>query len=104
MRFDVRVRVWLKPSVFDPQGHAVERALATLGYEGVGRVRIGKYMEMSVEASSEAEADAMVREICDRVLCNPVMETYAYELRLAGPDAAGGGGDGLAKPAGVGQS
>lgn len=76
----VEVRVWLKPSVFDPQGNAVEHALTGLGYEGVDRVRIGKYMEMTVEAQNEAEANDKVKAICDNVLCNPVMETYAYSI------------------------
>lgn len=79
-KWTVQVRVWLKPSVFDPQGSAVEHSLATLGHKGVGNVRIGKYMELVVEADDQALAEAQVKEICDTVLCNPVMETYAFSL------------------------
>jgi len=78
--WQVQVRVWLKPSVFDPQGSAVEQTLQTLGHVGVDRVRIGKYMELSVQADSQQLAEDKVRAICDTVLCNPVMETYAFTL------------------------
>ncbi|MCL6632227.1 MAG: phosphoribosylformylglycinamidine synthase subunit PurS [Alicyclobacillus herbarius] len=74
------VRVWLKPSVFDPQGHAVLQALTSLGHDGVENVRIGKSMELTVTAKDKAEAEAKVRRACDELLCNPVMETYAYQV------------------------
>lgn len=80
-KFDVKVQVWLKKSVFDPQGDAVEKALLSLGHEGVDGVRIGKYMELQVEAADEETARAKVTQICDEVLCNPVMETYAFTLK-----------------------
>ncbi|WP_067622630.1 phosphoribosylformylglycinamidine synthase subunit PurS [Alicyclobacillus acidiphilus] len=79
--YDVEVRVWLKPSVFDPQGHAVEQALHTLGFEGTSEVRVGKYMHLSIGAADESAARKAVEEMCERVLSNPVMETYAYELK-----------------------
>jgi phosphoribosylformylglycinamidine synthase len=79
----VEVRVWLKPSVFDPQGAAVENALRSLGHEGVDGVRIGKYMQLSVRAESEQAAAEKVRTLCDTVLCNPVMETYSFSLEPA---------------------
>ncbi|WP_040290435.1 phosphoribosylformylglycinamidine synthase subunit PurS [Alicyclobacillus hesperidum] len=79
--FDVEVRVWLKPSVFDPQGHAVEQALHTLGFDGAQNVRIGKYMHLTVTGETEEEARKSVEQMCERVLSNPVMETYAYELK-----------------------
>lgn len=80
-KFDVKVQVWLKKSVFDPQGDAVEKALQTLGHDGVEGVRIGKYMELQVEAPNEEAAREKVTQICDEVLCNPVMETYAFTLK-----------------------
>lgn len=79
--FEVEVRIWLKPSVFDPQGHAVENALHTLGFEDAGELRIGKYMHLTVQAESEATAKERVEQMCETVLSNPVMETYAYELK-----------------------
>lgn len=80
-KFDVKVQVWLKKSVFDPQGDAVEKALQTLGHDKVEGVRIGKYMELQVEAPNEEAARKKVTQICDEVLCNPVMETYAFTLK-----------------------
>jgi phosphoribosylformylglycinamidine synthase subunit PurS len=80
MTFDVQVRVWLKPSVFDPQGDAAQNALHSLGYTGVSGVRVGKYMELTVDAATEAQANEQVHTVCAEVLCNPVMETYAFTL------------------------
>ena len=79
--FEGDVRVWLKPSVFDPQGDAVEKALSTLGHEGVDEVRIGKYMQVRVQAQSEEDACTKLDVICREVLCNPVMETYAFTVK-----------------------
>ncbi|MCL6636751.1 MAG: phosphoribosylformylglycinamidine synthase subunit PurS [Alicyclobacillus sp.] len=75
------VQVWLKPSVFDPQGRAVEEALHTLGYAAAAQVRVGKCMQLQVRAAREEEAADLVRQMCDQVLCNPVMETYTFTLR-----------------------
>ncbi|MFB5190876.1 phosphoribosylformylglycinamidine synthase subunit PurS [Alicyclobacillus fastidiosus] len=79
--YEVEVRIWLKPSVFDPQGHAVEQALHTLGYSEASDLRIGKYMHLTVQGESEQQAKTRVEEMCERVLSNPVMETYAYTLK-----------------------
>lgn len=81
MTFDVQVRVWLKPSVFDPQGNAVEQAAKSVGYDGVHDVRIGKYMEFQVDAETEADASMTVTRMCEEILHNPVMETYAFTLK-----------------------
>ena len=74
----VKVYVTLKPSLLDAQGKVVQGALQQLGYEGVEQVRIGKYVEMTV--SDGQEIDAQVREMCDRLLANPVIEDYRYEV------------------------
>jgi phosphoribosylformylglycinamidine synthase PurS subunit len=79
-QWHAEVRVWLKPSVFDPQGAAVEQALHSLGHDGVEGVRIGKCMQLSVRAESEQAAAELVKTVCDQLLCNPVMETYAFTL------------------------
>ncbi|WP_206831758.1 phosphoribosylformylglycinamidine synthase subunit PurS [Alicyclobacillus fructus] len=83
-QFDVEVKVWLKPSVFDPQGHAVHGALVSLGFEGAGEVRIGKFIQMQLEAEDEEAASRQVEEMCQKVLANPVMETYAFAIRERG--------------------
>jgi phosphoribosylformylglycinamidine synthase len=78
--FRAKVFVRLKPSVHDPQGETIRGALATLGYQGVQEVRQGKYFEMALEAASREAAEASVREMANRVLSNPVIETFEVEL------------------------
>lgn len=72
--FSVLVEVQLRPGISDPQGQTIERALPTLGYEGVSEVRVGKSMRFSVDATDEAAARTQVDEICQKVLTNPVIE------------------------------
>jgi phosphoribosylformylglycinamidine synthase subunit PurS len=71
-RFEVVVS--LKEGLLDPQGKAVEGSLPALGWDTVTHVRVGKHIELTVEAEDEAEADRQVREIAARVLSNPVIE------------------------------
>lgn len=78
--FQARVYVRLKPSVHDPQGETIRGALETLGYHGVIDVRQGKYFEMSLQADSRKDAEATVREIANRVLSNPVIETFQVAI------------------------
>ncbi len=75
-----RVFVTLKPSVFDPQGRTIAEALHSLGYAGVGDVRQGKYFELDVNAATPDEAKALVTDVADKVLANPVIESYRVEL------------------------
>ena len=75
-----RVFVTLKPSVFDPQGRTIVEALHSLGYAGVGDVRQGKYFELDVDAASADEAKKVVSEVADKVLANPVIESYRIEI------------------------
>ena len=75
-----RVFVTLKPSVFDPQGKTISDALHSLGYKGVGDVRQGKYFELDVNAASADEAKTMVSEVADKLLANPVIESYRIEI------------------------
>ena len=75
-----RIKVTLKEGVLDPQGKAIENALANLGFAGVRDVRQGKYIELSLDAVDEASARRQVEQICRDLLANTVIETYAYEL------------------------
>ena len=75
-----KIYVTLKGSVLDPQGAAVTNALHVLRYEAVQDVRIGKYMEVTLEADSRERADELVRGMCDQLLTNPVIEKYTFEL------------------------
>jgi phosphoribosylformylglycinamidine synthase len=78
--YRARIFVTLKKSVMDPQGATVGRALESMGYEGVENVRIGKFLEMDVQKNSREEAEKQVDEMCDRLLSNPVIEKYTFEM------------------------
>lgn len=75
-----RVFVTLKPSVFDPQGQTIAEALHSMGYAGIGDVRQGKYFELEVNAPSEEQARAVASEVADKLLANPVIESYRVEV------------------------
>ena len=76
----VRVFVTLKPSVFDPQGHTIAEALHSLGYAAVSDVRQGKYFELDLNVPTSANAEQLATEVADRVLANPVIESFRIEL------------------------
>jgi phosphoribosylformylglycinamidine synthase PurS subunit len=75
-----RVHVRLKDGVLDPQGAAIARALAQLGFAGVGEVRQGKMIELHLDDRDRADAEAKVRAMCERLLANPVIETYTVSI------------------------
>lgn len=75
----VKVYVTLKPTLLDAQGRVVQGALASLGYENVESVRIGKLIEIEL-APNGREPGSEVKEMCDRLLANPVIEDYRYEV------------------------
>jgi phosphoribosylformylglycinamidine synthase len=70
----------LKDGVLDPQGEAVKHALGTLGFNGVSGVRQGKVIEIDLEETDAAAAEASVRDMCERLLANTVIESYRVEL------------------------
>jgi phosphoribosylformylglycinamidine synthase PurS subunit len=75
-----RVYVTLKPSVFDPQGRVVADALTSLGYDDVTDVRQGKFFEVELAGGDAALAKARVTEMADKLLANPVIESYRVEI------------------------
>ena len=83
-----RIDVMLKPLVNDPQGLAVRDGLRTLGFEGVTTVRVGKRIEVTLDASTADEAEQHVRAMCEQLLANPVIEQFSFEVSEAA--AAGG--------------
>ncbi|HEY3884345.1 MAG TPA: phosphoribosylformylglycinamidine synthase subunit PurS [Vicinamibacterales bacterium] len=76
----VRVFVTLKPSVFDPQGKTITDALHSLGHTAVADVRQGKFFELEIAAGSSDQARALASEVADKVLANPVIESYRVEI------------------------
>lgn len=75
-----RIHVTLKPVVLDPQGDAVLTGLHRLGFDGVAAVRVGKYLEVTLAAEGQEAAEASVRQMCDRLLANPVIERYDFTV------------------------
>ncbi|MET3575560.1 phosphoribosylformylglycinamidine synthase subunit PurS [Bhargavaea ullalensis] len=76
----VNVFVTLRESVLDPQGVAVKDALHSMGYAEVADVRIGKFLELTID-ESERDLDTAVREMCEKLLANTVIEDYRYEIK-----------------------
>jgi phosphoribosylformylglycinamidine synthase subunit PurS len=75
-----KVFVTLKPSVFDPQGRTISEALHSLGYAGIGDVRQGKYFELEIDAATADKARELASSVADKVLANPVIESYRIEV------------------------
>ena len=86
--WQARVEVTLKPVVLDPQGDAVLQGLHQLGFAAVSRVRVGKYLELTLTAASQTDAEAMVRQMCERLLANPVIERYSFTVEPGGAPTA----------------
>lgn len=75
-----RIHVTLKPDILDPQGKAIEHALEALGFKSASNVRVGKYMELDLHEKERAKAEADVKAMCEKLLANPIIEDYRYEL------------------------
>lgn len=75
-----RVHVTLKTGVLDPQGEAIRHALGTLGFDGINGVRQGKVIEIDLDETDATAAETRVREMCDKLLANTVIENYAVEI------------------------
>jgi phosphoribosylformylglycinamidine synthase len=81
--FLARVFVSLKSTVNDPEGNTIAGALGSLGFEGVHAVRSGKYFQVTLRAEGKDAAARQVDQMCSRLLANPVIETYSYEVSEA---------------------
>ncbi len=80
MIYLAKVHVTLKLVVNDPPGLTIQGALHSLGFSSVKSVRMGKYLEIAIEAGSASEAEAQVREMCQKLLANPVIEEYSFQI------------------------
>lgn len=78
--YKVVIHVTLKPSVLDAEGKAVHTSLHTLGFDGVRDVRIGKAIELTLDVSSREQAETEVKQMCDALLVNPVVEQYRWTM------------------------
>jgi phosphoribosylformylglycinamidine synthase subunit PurS len=75
-----RIHITLKNGVLDPQGKAVQNALGSLGFDGVGDVRQGKYMEIELAETDAATAEKTVEAMCEKLLANTVIENYTIKI------------------------
>ncbi|KGR91007.1 phosphoribosylformylglycinamidine synthase [Ureibacillus massiliensis 4400831 = CIP 108448 = CCUG 49529] len=78
----VKIYVTLRESVLDPQGSAVQGSLVKMGYNEVSDVRIGKYLEVQI-TDTDRDIDGLVKEMCEKLLTNTVIEDYRYEIEEA---------------------
>ena len=75
-----KIYVTLKKGVLDPQGKAVQNSLESLGYKEVRDIRLGKYMEVKFGDIERDKADTRIKEMCEKLLTNPVIEDYQFEI------------------------
>lgn len=75
-----KIYITLKPGVLDPQGKAVQHALASLGFPDVQDARIGKYVELKLNGTDRTAAEAGVKKMCEQLLANTVIESYRFDL------------------------
>lgn len=79
--FTAEVKITLKKVVADPQGQTIKHALESLGYKNLKEVRIGKLVNLKLEAKDQAEAEVKVKEMCQKLLANPIIEEFSYNLQ-----------------------
>ena len=70
-----------KQGILDPQGKAIEHALDSLGFKNAANVRVGKYMEVDLNETDRTKAEAQVKQMCEKLLANTVIEEYRYDLQ-----------------------
>ena len=75
-----KIKVTLKNGVLDPQGKAIEGALGSLGFSGVNSVRQGKFFEVELAETDKAKAEVLLKQMCEKLIANTVIENYAIEL------------------------
>jgi len=80
MQFHAVIDIQLHAGIADPQGSTIERALPTLGFDGISNVRAGKSIHLDIEAPDAASAEAQLAEVCDKFLTNPVIEGASISL------------------------
>ncbi len=76
------VNVTLRPSILDPHGKATHHALTQLGFDAVHDVRIGKHIELNIDAHTVEEAEVVARQACEKLLANPVMEDFSIVIEI----------------------
>ena len=75
-----RVHVFYKDSVFDPQGHTLAQSLRRVGFENVGDVRVGRVIDVELNSASTIDAKGELKGMCEKLLANPVIESYTFDI------------------------
>ncbi len=78
--YSAKIKVTLRKSILDPQGKAVEHSIQSLGFKNIVDTRIGKFVELKINTNSAEEAQIVTNEVCSKLLANPVMEDYEFEV------------------------
>jgi phosphoribosylformylglycinamidine synthase len=79
-----KIKITLRSSILDPQGKIVEHSLKSLGYDKIEGTRMGKYIELKINADLKEEAENIADKACEKLLANPVMEDYEFEISKDG--------------------
>ena len=79
-----KINISLRKTILDPQGKAIEHSLKSLGFEPIVDTRIGKYIELKIDAGTKQEAEKISEEACKKLLANPVMEDFTFEVTEIG--------------------
>lgn len=82
--FTSKIKISIRKNILDPQGKAVEHSLKSLGFDSIVDTRIGKYIELKIDAPTKEEAEKVSHEACSKLLANPVMEDYSFEITKNG--------------------
>lgn len=78
-----KIVVTLKKEVSDPQGLALGQALQSMQYEGIEGVRVGRFFEIQIDGADRADAEKQLHDMCEKILSNPVVEEYEFEIEEA---------------------
>ncbi|MEO6695648.1 MAG: phosphoribosylformylglycinamidine synthase subunit PurS [Ignavibacteria bacterium] len=78
--FISKINISIRKTILDPQGKAVEQSLKSLGFDSVEETRIGKYIELKINSQTKEEAERITKDACNKLLANPVMEDYSFEV------------------------
>lgn len=84
--FTSKINIRIRDTILDPQGKAVEHSLKSLGFDSVVDTRIGKYIELKIDAATEEDAKKITDDTCRKLLANPVMEDYEFSITKDGED------------------
>ena len=83
MKFKAEIFISLKPTVSDPQGMTIAEGLKQLGFESIDDVRAGKFVELSLNAKTISECNDVIADMCEKLLANPIIENYRFEITPA---------------------